>query len=250
MQPPLSLATVWDPMDDRSLEVPSKATIEELKSKIRDLEMFGSWLAHDIRAPLRAVAFTSQILREEHGSELSPEAMHLLNQQVIAAKRASEIIEDVSRLTQIEHAALQHVRFDLTRLAREVEADFALGSVVQLDVDAGLVADADPRLIKLLLRNLFENCIKYAGPTGPSISFRGSDDAVPVYCVRDNGIGFKQEDASRIFRPFERLVTQQHVSGNGLGLSIVQRIAERHGGKAWAESEPFRGASFFFTLSS
>ena len=114
-----------------------------------------------------------------------------------------------------------------------------------MNVEPGLHAVGDATLIRLLLQNLLDNAGKFCGDKRPCIEVGRSDEA---FFVRDHGIGFDPKHAHRLFKPFERLHREGAYPGTGIGLANVRRIAERHGGRVWAESAPGKGATFFFTL--
>jgi signal transduction histidine kinase len=212
------------------------------------MEGFTYSVAHDLRAPLRAIISTSRILIEEAGGKLDPEDRRLLERQAHNANRLGTLIDDLLKMSRISREEMRLEPFDLSALAeglaREMERDGRAGAG-QIVVQPGLNARGDSRLIRLALQNLFENAAKFS-PGGGSIHVgRVADGA---YYVRDSGIGFDMQFVNRLFRPFERLVSDDQFSGTGIGLANVNRVIQRHGGRVWAESELGKGATFFFTL--
>jgi signal transduction histidine kinase len=222
----------------------------ELRASIRELEGFTYSVAHDLRAPLRAIIMTSRILEDDFGEELSQEVKDLINIQADRARRLGKLIDDLLDLSRIARVELRRVNVDISAIAREIEQEIRdrlpeEGPQLTMDVEEDLVVRADPALVRLLVINLIENAFKYS-PEGAHITVGRAGEAI---FVRDRGIGFEQEYAQKIFRPFERLHTDEAFAGTGIGLANVQRIVERHGGRVWAEGAPGEGATFFFTLN-
>lgn len=234
------------------LEIRVAQRTAELQAANREMEGFTYTVSHDLRGPLRAIMSSSMILIEDFGGELSPEAQHLLERQAGAAKRLGQLIDDVLKLSRLGRADLRKSKVDLTALANEVISEQKLteGRTLDVYVEPGLMALGDPQLLKLALQNLIENSIKFSKPDVPvrlEVGVREQDGEDVVY-VKDNGIGFEQQYMEKIFVPFERLHRDDEYPGTGIGLANVKRIIERHGGRIWAEAEPGRGATFFFTL--
>jgi signal transduction histidine kinase len=144
-----------------------------------------------------------------------------------------------SRLARVE---VKRERLDITRKVRSVSEE--LGVSDRIEVQEGMVAYGDPDLVRIVLTNLIDNACKFSC-VGPMVKVGQENGAV---WVRDEGVGFDMKFANKLFRPFERLVTEKQFPGTGIGLASVERIVKRHGGKVWAESKPGSGATFFFTL--
>jgi signal transduction histidine kinase len=219
----------------------------ELERLNEEAEGFSYTIAHDLRSPLRAIISTSQILLEDHGDMLAVEAREELQRQARAASRLATLIDDLLKLSRLSREQMKPYEFDLSALAEEVVNELEREqehSLCRFEVQAGLRAVGDPLLIRFALLNLMQNACKFS-PDGGTVSV-GSDSG--IFFVADEGIGFSPAYAGRIFKPFERLVNQDHFPGTGIGLANVKRIIERHGGRVWAESEPGRGSRFFFSL--
>lgn len=219
---------------------------EELTRANRDLNEFSYSVAHDLRAPLRAIAATSRILMEDAAGRLADEERRLLERQAKNAVRLGRIVDDLLAFARLSKAELRRERFDMTALTHRM-ADEVLerwNGVCALEVQEGMAAKGDPNLVGYALANLLDNACKFS-PDGGTITVGERDGA---YFVRDEGVGFDMRHASKLFVAFERLVDQEKFEGTGVGLANVKRIVERHGGRTWAESEPGHGATFWFTL--
>ncbi len=183
----------------------------------------------------------------DHGEDLPSEARDLLRRQADAGRKLGELIDDLLSLSRLSREQIGKRPVDLTALAQDaaVEALAAhQGSSVDVVVENGLRAQADPRLLRLALHNLLENAVKYS-PQGGTVAV-GAERG--VFFVRDQGIGFEPRYAERIFEPFQRLHRDEEFQGTGIGLANVRQVVERHGGRVWAEGRPGEGATFWFEL--
>ncbi len=227
------------------------ALVEGLERKNRELEAFSYSVSHDLRAPLRAISGFSRILRDQMSGGLDPRAKDYLGRVCIEAQRMGERIDALLELAQLGRTELHRQRVDLTGMAEDVlhalrrDAD----RQVEVVVHRGVEADVDPRMVRAVLDNLIGNAWKFTARTERArIEFGMRESSPPVYFVRDNGPGFDMRLAERLFRPFQRLHSDDDVPGTGVGLATVQRIVERHGGRIWAESGA-DGTTFSFTLA-
>jgi light-regulated signal transduction histidine kinase (bacteriophytochrome) len=163
-----------------------------------------------------------------------------------------KLINGMMRLGQEGSSMLVRRTVDLSAMASVIRTELLTGSKrgrVDFSIAPDLVDDADPVLLHTVLQNLLANAWKYTSTREQAvIEFGRMGTGIPVYYVRDNGVGFDMVHANRLFSPFQRLHTQNEFPGSGLGLSSVERIVRRHGGEAWAEAEPGKGATFYFTL--
>lgn len=225
----------------------------ELRAAMRELESFSYTVSHDLRAPLRAIAGFAHLLREERGAMLGDEGLRLIDRIEANAMHMAALIDGLLALAQHSRRPLDKKPVDVGSLVGEV-----LGSLRQelqaLDAEV-VVAElpachADPVLLRQVFANLLSNAMKYSAMRKPPRIEIGAREerGETVYWVRDNGVGFDMRYAQRMFRPFERMHPASEFPGIGIGLSIVRRIVERHGGRIWAESAPGEGATFSFTL--
>jgi light-regulated signal transduction histidine kinase (bacteriophytochrome) len=187
------------------------------------------------------------------GSKMNPAGLRHTKLIVEAVQKMGEIIEALMELTRVTHSEIHRVPVDLSALAREVFAEIHHAEpnrVVEFDVAPGLVASGDQRLLRVVLVNLLGNAFKFSSKKdGAKIQFSETKlSAGPAFLVRDNGAGFDMAYVDKLFGAFQRLHNQNEFKGTGIGLATVQRIIHRHNGKAWAESAPGKGATFFFTI--
>jgi signal transduction histidine kinase len=227
----------------------------ELEAANRELEAFSSSVAHDLRAPLRAISGFSEALLEDAADRLAPDDVHHATQIRDAARRMGELIAALLELARISRTEPRRRRVDMSALAHTILTGLRAAQPerkVDVEIEAGLIAFADPRLLEIVLTNLLGNAWKFTGKRARARIELGSMPGGPplVYFVRDNGAGFETAQAGKLFGVFQRLHAADDFEGSGVGLATVQRIVARHGGVIWAEAEPDRGAAFYFTLQA
>ncbi len=225
----------------------------QLEAANRELEAFSYSVSHDLRAPLRGIDGFSQALLEDYSEQLDDQGRDYLRRVRAATQRMSRLIDDLLGLSRITRGELRREAVDLTGLARSVAEQLREAQPerqVEFQVADGLSAYGDPRLLRIALENLLGNAWKFSSRTAGAVVEFGvmRDDGEDVYFVRDNGAGFDMNYASKLFGAFQRLHDVREFEGTGIGLATVQRIVRRHGGRVWAEGEPGRGATFYFTL--
>lgn len=226
----------------------------ELTAVNQDLEAFSYSVSHDLRAPLRAVQGYVTILEEDFGERLEAEARRLLGVIQDRARRMEQLIDDLLVFARLgrQQLAVTSVQLDelVTQILDELRSTYE-GRQITFTVGRLGTVQADPALLKQVLANLFGNAIKFTrhrSPAAVEIGCRAEAGSVSVYYVRDNGAGFDMGQADKLFGVFQRLHSANEYEGTGVGLAIVQRVIERHGGQVWAESTPGEGATFYFTL--
>ncbi len=232
------------------LEERVRARTAELELAYRELESFSYSVSHDLRAPLRTIDGFSLAIVEDFGERLDDTARGYLERVRAATRRMSGLIDDLLALSRMTRQEMRREPVDLSAMAREIGLEMGRGENgrrVDLQVQAGLVAQADARLLRLALTNLLDNAWKFTGRCpDPRVELARRHDG--VFLVRDNGAGFDMGYAHKLFAPFQRLHSMDEFPGTGIGLAIVQRVVHRHGGRIWAEAAPGAGATFFFTL--
>ncbi len=222
-----------------------------LEAAYRELEAFSYSVSHDLRAPLRAISGFSSILREDEGERLSEEGRAHLATIDASARRMGNLTDALLSLARTSRHKLTHGPVDMSRVANEVARELAVEYPrAWIEIGPLPVAAGDATLVRQVFANLIGNALKYsARAAAPRIDVIAQrDGATQIYCVRDNGVGFDMAYADRLFKPFERLHADSDFKGAGIGLALAQLIAQRHGGRIWAESAPGHGALFRFTL--
>jgi PAS domain S-box-containing protein len=239
---------------NRTLEARVAVRTRELSQANQELEAFAYSVSHDLRAPLRSIDGFSRVLLERYSEQLDEGGRDYLRRVRKAATRMGELIEAILQISRLGRAELRREPVDLSRMAAEVIEELAAGEPgreVAVRIVPGLVATGDAALLRNLLGNLLGNAWKFTrGREYAVIEFGAVDDpdGEPEFYVRDNGAGFEQAYVDKLFRPFQRLHSQEEFSGHGIGLASVRRIIERHGGRIRAEGREGDGAVFYFTL--
>ncbi|MBK1713110.1 histidine kinase [Rubrivivax gelatinosus] len=235
------------------LEARVAARTAELQAANAELDAFAYAVSHDLRAPLRAMTGFSQALVEDFGPALEPPARSYLDQIVLAGQRMSDLVEGLLTLSRTVRGALSVAPVDLSALAQLALADLQRAEPqrrVEVEIEPGLVAQGDRRMLAALLNNLLGNAWKYSAGRGDAKIrlYAVMRDGIRWFCVEDNGAGFEMAHAGRLFKAFARLHRQDEFPGLGIGLATVQRIVNRHGGRIEAEATIGQGACFRFSL--
>lgn len=226
----------------------------ELESALRELETFSYSVSHDLRAPLRAIDGFSRIILEDHGQQLDAEGRGYLERVIAAVQRMSELIDDLLALSRVSRRELVMSEVNLSTLASDIMAEFreqAPQRQVKVEIAPDLIVRGDAQLLRVVMTNLLGNAWKYTSKKSAAhIEFACNQqgNAPPLYCVRDNGVGFDMQYADKLFQPFQRLHTPAEFPGTGIGLATVARVIERHGGRVWAEGQPGLGTIVCFSL--
>ncbi len=223
----------------------------ELEATNRELEAFSYSVSHDLRAPLRSVDGFSVALAEDYGAVLGGEGKHYLTRIRAGVQRMGQLIDALLQLSRITRAEFSAEHVDLSMLAAEVAgqiADDLPERKLHFTIEPGLEADGDPRLLRVIFENMFGNSAKFTGKLDdPRIAFGWSPEQ-RAYYIRDNGAGFDQQYAGKLFVAFQRLHGDKDFQGSGIGLATVARVIGRHHGYIRAESAVGQGATFWFTL--
>jgi signal transduction histidine kinase/HAMP domain-containing protein len=215
----------------------------------RELEAFGYSVSHDLRRPLRAIDAFSRALVEDCAAQLPPEGHDHLRRITSGAQRMAELIDDLLALSKVTRGEFRRERVDLSAVATAILGELARNEPErrsEITIAPGVYAEADPKLMKIVLENLLGNAWKFTSKLAVAKIELGVADG--VYFVRDNGAGFEMQYAQTLFAPFQRLHTDKEFAGTGIGLATVSRIIQRHGGRIWAEAAVGEGATFRFTL--
>jgi len=225
----------------------------EAEAANRELESFSYSVAHDLRSPLRGIDGVSRALLEDCGDAIDDDGKRYLANIRSSAQRMAQLIDDLLALSRYTRKDMAHDPVDLTALAHATLArlrESDPGRRVDVRIDGGLVCVGDEHLLSAVLENLLANAWKFTGKREAARIEIGatSVDGLPAFFVRDDGVGFDMAYVGKLFGVFQRLHAATEFEGTGVGLATVERIVRRHGGRVWAEAEPDRGATFFFTL--
>lgn len=225
----------------------------QLETANKELEAFSYSVSHDLRAPLRHISGFSQLLVEEFGSTLDPNAQQYLERIQAGAQKMGVLVDELLNLARVGRHALRLQPTQLDAMVAEVIAilqpDCEGRQVDWMIADLPTVA-CDPVLVKQIFQNLLANALKFTRPRARAVIevSHKEEDGQPVFMVRDNGVGFSMKYVDKLFGVFQRLHRAEEFEGTGIGLVTVQRIVRKHGGQVWAEGELDKGADFYFTL--
>ncbi len=238
---------------NRDLERRVAERTRMLEQALRDVEAFNAMVSHDLRAPLQVIAMTCQVMAIDKSVPLPPKFSEHLDRLQRSVDHMTQLVDDLLALAHVGGAALERTDVDLSEMAAEIMADLrrlAPERAATEDIAPGLACRADRGLLRSVMENLLGNAWKYSSRVAHTHIAVGATtaDGRTRFFVRDNGAGFEAADAGRLFRPFERLHKASEFSGTGVGLAVVQRIIERHGGQIEAQGEPGKGATFTFDL--
>ncbi|NBJ10349.1 ATP-binding protein [Microvirga arsenatis] len=229
------------------------ALSEELRRSNKELEAFSYSVSHDLRAPFRHIVGYSELLKKHEWAALSEKGKRYIDTIIDSAYTAGTLVDNLLRFSQMGRTALKPRQVDIAALVDEIRhrlAQDAAGRRIEWAIGDLPPVVADPALIRLVFENLMDNAVKYTRPRDIARieigSARGEDET--IFFVRDNGVGFDMRYIDKLFGVFQRLHRIEDFEGTGIGLANVRRIVERHGGRAWAEGAPERGATFFVAL--
>ncbi len=240
--------------DDRVIELNAKleALVEErtaeLQQTVSDLEGFCHSVSHDLRTPLRGISGSAMILIEDYSDHLPPEAVEDLLCMRAAADKMSRLIDGLLKLSRVGRSPMRRKDLNLTRMAERLAREYGPG--IEFDIAQGMAVNADPSMAEMILDHVISNSVKFRSDSVRLHIEIYSDqrDGEPLICVRDNGIGFEQRYAKKLFQPFERLHRDGSYPGTGIGLAIVKRIIERHRGRIWIEGKLGQGSVVYFSF--
>ncbi len=246
----------------RSLNEDLERRVAERTAEImvanQGLEMFSYSVSHDLRAPLRAISGFAEILSRRHRDGLNEEARHYLANIIEASSRMNHLIDDLLSLAKIGRQAIRHEPVDVSKITDELiretshlAEDFGVLVHPQIELDSSEV-QTDPSLLRQILLNLISNAITYRRPEAEGgaqvwITARLEGEDL-LFEVRDNGIGIPGEYREKIFKPFQRLHTDEAYPGTGIGLAIVKKAADLLSAKVWVDTTEGRGSSFYVQL--
>jgi PAS domain S-box-containing protein len=247
-----------------ALNVSLKQRTIELENVNDELESFSRTVSHDLRTPISHIEFFNQMLAEEYGDQLDEEGQDYLVQIQNSCGRMRQLIHDLLQLSRSTRMEVTLAPVNLSKLAEQIAEELQMNAPerqVDFILEPHLNVQGNESLLRIVLENLFNNAWKYTSKRSQShIQFGQCRNPtvyaqyqlppqVPIFFVQDDGAGFDMSYADKLFHTFARLHSQSEFEGTGIGLTIVQRILERHGGKIWAEGVVGKGATFYFTIT-
>lgn len=247
--------TMTDITERRRLEQEARHKAEELAHVNQELDAFAHSVSHDLQAPLRAIKGFSDVILEDYAERLDEDGRRYFDRIRRGVDRMNDLIENLLRLSRIGRQEMDLHDVDLSAIGRSVVEElfsYDPGRQIAVMIAQDMHARADPRLMRVALMNLLGNAWKYTRDTPDArIEFAAKRQGeITTWFIRDNGAGFDMRYADKLFTPFQRLHSEREFEGTGNGLPIVKRIITRHGGRIWAESEPGKGATFYFRIDN
>ncbi len=227
----------------------------ELVSANRELEAFSYSVSHDLRGPLDALNGFSYVLLKQYGSKLDDQAHEIIGHIRASGKRMAQLIDDLLNLSRVTTSVMRAEKVDLSAIARSIMEELCRNAPerkVEFIAPEKEEVQGDPHLLRIVMENLLRNAWKYTSRHAEArIEFGHTENQGRItYFVRDDGSGFDQTFADRLFQPFQRLHAAADFPGNGVGLATVRRIIQRHRGEVWAQGAVEKGASFYFTIGT
>lgn len=244
----------WLQETNTKLESEVAHRTRDLSLANNELEAFSYSVSHDLRAPLRAIHGFSGILLEDYSEALDREGVRLLNVVKANSVKMGRLIDDILAFSRLGRKDIKNEVIDMNWMVKVVVREISRSyEDDHYEVETGDLpkVSGDLTMIQQVLYNLISNAFKYSSKNALiriSIQAEVADDEVQ-FSIRDNGTGFDMEYYDKLFGVFQRLHSNDDYEGTGVGLAIVKRTIEKHGGKIWAESEPGKGATFYFTLN-
>jgi PAS domain S-box-containing protein len=242
----------------RDLNTELEALVQERTNQLdtsnQELASLSYAVSHDLRTPLRAIDGFSLALLEDYNAVLDEQGQHYLNRVRVASQRMGILIDDLLRLAFIARQELQSQSVELSDLVHTIANEFLSANPerkIEVLIEPGLSVCGDENLLRIAVSNLFNNAWKFTSLQEQArIEFGCQEiNGTPAYFIRDDGVGFDMQYATKLFHPFQHLHGHSKLEGSGVGLAIVQRIVQKHGGRIWAEAQEGQGATFYFTLA-
>jgi light-regulated signal transduction histidine kinase (bacteriophytochrome) len=228
---------------------------EDLEAANKELEAFAYSVSHDLRAPLRHIDGFMELLQKKAGTTLDEQGRHYMDTISDSAKKMGLLIDDLLSFSRMGRQAMSFRLVDLGKLVRDVIGELepeTAGRHIEWHIDDLHLVEGDAAMLRIALVNLISNALKFTQPrklTRIEIGSLRGQTTEDVIFIRDNGVGFDMTYADKLFSVFQRLHYTDKFEGTGIGLAIVHRIIDRHGGRTWAEGKVDQGATFYFSLS-
>ncbi len=250
----LFIAFIADISRRKQAEEEHKRLNLNLANSVKALEAFTYSVSHDLRAPLRAIHGYVNILKNDYSAGMDERGHNMMDAVIKNSKKMGQLIDDLLALSRLERVALQKKEVNMNEMVKSVITDLRMATndlKTEYIIKELPMAFSDPNLIAQVYTNLISNAAKYSALKVQPVVEIGAltENGEIIYYVKDNGNGFDMKFYNKLFGVFQRLHDESEFEGNGIGLSIVKQIIDRHKGRVWATSEPDKGATFYFTLN-
>ena len=250
-----SFTVIQDVTERKRAEEALKQQSARLEAANKELESFSYSVSHDLRAPLRAITGYSQMILKRQGEQFDEETRRRFRMITDNAEKMGRLIDDLLAFSRLGSQAVAKLNLNMEELTGEAWEELVTihpDREMTLKIEKMPLAWGDRALIRQVYSNLLGNAVKFTRAEGRPLIAVGSciQDGEAAYYVRDNGIGFDMKWYDKLFGVFQRLHGDEEYKGTGIGLALIQRIINRHGGRVWAEGEVDKGATFYFTLPS
>lgn len=247
-----AVAVYTDITETKLFEKKLKDALKEVETVNKELHAFTYAVSHDLKSPLSSIYGLAALLLKSDESQISDKDKYMLNLIMQSSEKLGKLINQLLQLSKISKVEFNYSTVDLTQLANMVLDNYAFqhGGKPDVEIEENLLAYGDEALLHSVVQNLLTNAIKYSSKCpNPKIKMGAKEGKQKrIFYVQDNGVGFDPDKISDLFKPFKRLHQNSEFAGSGIGLSTVKRIIERHGGHVWADAQPGKGATFYFSL--
>ena len=240
-------------LEIRNMNTILETHAQKLEFVNRELESFTYSVSHDLRAPLRSINGYAQILKEDYAPALDDEGNEVVDVVIRNAQRMGQLIDDLLEFSRIGRKDVSKGLVDMTELVTNISnemVDQENGRIIKLNILPLESVRVDLQMMRQVWINLISNALKYTRKNQKTVVEIGCEKRLEEICfyIKDNGVGFNMNYVNKLFEVFQRLHRNDEFEGTGVGLALVRRIVDRHGGKIWAEAKEHEGASFFFTI--
>jgi light-regulated signal transduction histidine kinase (bacteriophytochrome) len=247
-----AVAVYTDITETKLFEKKLKDALKEVENVNKELQAFTYAVSHDLKSPLSSIYGLAALLLKSDESQISDKDKYMINLIMQSSEKLGKLINQLLQLSKISKVEFNYSTVNLSQLAHMVVDNYAFQHEEEPDVEIeeNLLAYGDEALLHSVVQNLLTNAIKYSSKNPNSKIKMGVKEGKQkkIFYVKDNGVGFDPDKISDLFKPFKRLHQNTEFAGSGIGLSTVKRIIERHGGDVWADAQPGKGATFYFSL--